>query len=156
MSEKEIKKILEENKVLKEENKRLWQLVDFVKKNIQEYEDRIVQFHNANDAEKQAALRQAYLEADKGIVGKLMLKIEDLPLSGRTKNVFKHAGYTTLGDVAALKLVDILGFRGMGKTRVNELTDIMKFYGLEFGMDSKGIIEEALKDYGKKKKKGTQ
>jgi hypothetical protein len=44
----------------------------------------------------------------------------------------------------------------MGKTRVNELTDIMKFYGLEFGMDSKGIIEEALKDYGKKKKKGTQ
>ena len=156
MSEKEIKKILEENKVLKEENKRLWQLVDFVKKNIQEYEDRIVQFHNANDAEKQAALRQAYLEADKGIVGKLMLKIEDLPLSGRTKNVFKYAGYTTLGDVAALKLVDILGFRGMGKTRVNELTDLMKFYGLEFGMDSKGIIEEALKNYGKKKKKGTQ
>lgn len=57
-----------------------------------------------------------------------------------------------MGDVAALKLVDILRFRGMGKTRVKEITDILDFYGLEFGMDTKGIIEEALKDYGKKKK----
>ena len=156
MSEKEIKKILEENKVLKEENKRLRQLVAYIKKTIQEYEDGIVRFHNAIDAEKQAALRQAYLEADKGIVGKLMIKVDDLPLCGRTKSVFRCSNINTLGDVAALKLVDILGLRGMGKTRVNELTDIMKFYGLEFGMDSKGIIEEALKDYGKKKKKGTQ
>ena len=156
MSEKEIKKILEENKVLKEENKRLLQLVAYIKKTIQEYEDGIVQFHNSSDAEKQAALRQAYLEADKGIVGKLMIKVDDLPLCGRTKSVFRCSNINTLGDVAALKLGDILGFRGMGKTRVNELTDIMKFYGLEFGMDSKGIIEEALKDYGKKKKKGTQ
>ena len=31
MSEKEIKKILEENKVLKEENKRLRQLVAYIK-----------------------------------------------------------------------------------------------------------------------------
>ena len=49
MSEKEIKKILEENKVLKEENKRLRQLVAYIKKTIQEYEDGIVQFHNAID-----------------------------------------------------------------------------------------------------------
>ena len=156
MSEKEIKKILDENKVLKEENKRLRQLVAYIKKTIQEYEDGIVQFHNAIDAEKQAALRQAYLEADKGIVGKLMIKVDDLPISGRTKSAFRSSNVKTLGDVAALKLVDILRFRGMGKTRVKEITDILDFYGLEFGMDSKGIIEEALKDYGKKKKKGTQ
>lgn len=156
MNEKEIKKILDENKVLKEENKRLWQLVAYVKKTIQKYEDEIVQFHNANDAEKQAALRRAYLEADKGIVGKLMIKVDDLPLCGRTKNLFRYSDINTLGDVAALKLVDIMGYRGMGKTRVKELTDVMEFYGLEFGMDTKGIIEEALKDYGKKKKRGNQ
>lgn len=156
MNEKEIKKILDENKVLKEENKRLWQLVAYVKKTIQKYEDEIVQFHNANDAEKQAALRRAYLEADKGIVGKLMIKVDDLPLCGRTKNLFRYSDINTLGDVAALKLVDIMGYRGMGKTRVKELTDVMEFYGLEFGMDTKGIIEEALKDYGKKTKRGNQ
>lgn len=156
MNEKEIKKILDDNKVLKEENKRLWQLVAYVKKTIQKYEDEIVQFHNANDAEKQAALRRAYLEADKGIVGKLMIKVDDLPLCGRTKNLFRYSDINTLGDVAALKLVDIMGYRGMGKTRVKELTDVMEFYGLEFGMDTKGIIEEALKDYGKKKKRGNQ
>lgn len=156
MNEKEIKKILDENKVLKEENKRLWQLVAYVKKTIQKYEDEIVQFHNANDAEKQAALRRAYLEADKGIVGKLMIKVDDLPLCGRTKNLFRYSDINTLGDVAALKLVDIMGYRGMGKTRVKELTDVMEFYGLEFGMDTKGIIEEALKDYGQKKKRGNQ
>ena len=96
MSEKEIKKILDENKVLKEENKRLWLLVAYIKKTIQEYEDGIVQFHNAVDAEKQAALRQAYLEADKGIVGKLMIKVDDLPISGRTKSAFRSSKTSAL------------------------------------------------------------
>lgn len=147
MNDIDINKILEENKVLKEENKRLHHLLSYIKRNLQDYDDGMDQYLHAIDAEKQAKLRQAYLEADKGIVGKLMIKLEDLPLSGRVKTIFRGSVCKTLGDIAALNKSDIRRYRGMGVGRLKEIEDILEFYGLEFGMDTKGIIEETLKHY---------
>ena len=142
MSSEEIKRILKENEQLKEENKMLRQIVSMVQKDILMLDA----YMDSKAAKEKSEMRQYYLAADKGIVGKLMLKIEDLPLKVRTKNILKKNNCNTFGDVVSLEKTDLLRFRLLGKNGLTDIMNLADSYGLHFGMDVKGIIEESLKE----------
>lgn len=147
MTDIEIKAILNENAMLKEENQRLHSLVAGMMKQILDFESSLADYKKNFKKQLQTEARQAYLSADKGIVGKFMLKIADQPISNRAKNVLRANNCETLGDLAALQKTDILRFRHFGGNGLSELSNLLESKGLDFGMDVKGIIEESLKGF---------
>lgn len=152
--EKEIdfESIIKENEQLKIENRKLHQFVSFMEKQILDFKSELAQYYDALESQRQFELRQAYLESDNGIVGKFMIKIENLNLSARTYNILKGANCNTLGDIASLKKTDLIKFRGFGKNKFQEVEKVLVFYGLDFEMDVKSIIEEALNGWQPPKK----
>lgn len=147
LTEKEIERILEENKKLKEDNDLLHQLVNNITKSLTNIEEGISQYKDCVYALKYFRLQQAYLEADKGIVGNLMLKIVDMPLCSRSKNILNALGCVTLGDIASKEKSFFLELHGMGPVKVKEMENVLESYGLSFGMSVKDIIEETLKGF---------
>lgn len=130
LTEKDIENILEENKKLKEENKRLHQILDCVKKNIQDYED-------AAKARRLDEIRPAYIDTGDGLAGKLKLKITDLPLKIRTMNLLKVADCDTLGDIVTKDKSYFMQFRSFGTSGIYDIMNVLELYGLDFGMDVK-------------------
>lgn len=77
-------------------------------------------------------------EEDKGIrkIRKLLnIKVSELELSVRSNNVMKQAHIKTLGDLVQKTEAKMLRFRNFGKKSLTEMNNILKSYGLSFGMD---------------------
>lgn len=147
----DVESIVKENEILKEENKRLHQFISYMLRQISDFKLELTQYHESVDAQKHYEARQAYLESDEGVVGKLMIKVENLPFSARTKNILKSGDCETLGDIVSKEKTEILRYRGMGIKKFKEILAVADYYGLEFGMDVKSIIEEAVKDWQQRK-----
>lgn len=64
----------------------------------------------------------------------LSIPIEDLGLSVRAFNCLKMAEIETLGELVAFKKEALLRFRNLGKNSLFEIEEIVKSYGLQFGM----------------------
>lgn len=58
-------------------------------------------------------------------------KIEDLPISKRSKSGLLAGGFQTVGDLANLKVADLLDLPGFGNKSLNEVVELMKQYGIE-------------------------
>lgn len=147
----DVESIVKENEILKEENKRLHQFISYMLRQISDFKLEMAQYNESVEAQKQYEARQAYLESDEGVVGKLMIKIVDLPFSVRIHNILKAGDCETLGDIVSKEKTDILKFRGMGIKKFKEIMDVVDYYGLEFGMDVKSIIEDAVKGWQPRK-----
>ena len=137
LTEKDIESILEENKKLKEENKRLHQIFDCVKKNILDFEDELIQLKDAAKARRLEDIKQAYIDTGDGLAGKLKLKITDLPLKIRTMNILKSVDCDTLGDIVAKDKTFFMQCRNMGRNGLDDIMNVLELYGLDFGMDVK-------------------
>ena len=143
----DVESIIKENEILKEENKRLHQFISYLFRQISDFKLEMTQYNESVEAQKLYEARQAYLESDEGVVGKLMINVENLPFSARIQNILKAGDCKTLGDIVSKEKTEILRFRGMGSKHIKEISDIVDYYGLEFGMDVKSIIEEAVKGW---------
>lgn len=65
----------------------------------------------------------------------LKTKLTDLDLSVRALNCLKSADLVTLGDLVTIQRSALLKFRNFGKKSLNELEELVKSKGLDFGMD---------------------
>ena len=65
----------------------------------------------------------------------LQSKLVDMDLSVRALNCLKSAELETLGDLVAIHKSDLLKFRNFGKKSLAELEELVKSFGLEFGMN---------------------
>lgn len=76
-------------------------------------------------------IREVY---EKLIEGKgnpvLSIRIEDCDLSVRARNVCKHVGIETLGDLTKLCKTDLFKTRMVGKGTIGEFDDLLSKYGL--------------------------
>jgi DNA-directed RNA polymerase subunit alpha len=62
----------------------------------------------------------------------LDIKIEDLDLSARAYNCMVMNDIKTLGDLIKWNKKDLLGLRNLGRGTLNELDQIVDYYGLSF------------------------
>jgi DNA-directed RNA polymerase subunit alpha len=73
----------------------------------------------------------------------LKTRLADMDLSVRALNCLKAADVETMGDLVSFHRGDLLKFRNFGRKSLNELDDLIKSRGLEFGMNiSKYKLEE--------------
>lgn len=62
----------------------------------------------------------------------LDIKIEDLELSVRAYNCMEMNGIKTLGELIKWNRKDLLNLRNLGRGTLNELDQIVDYYGLSF------------------------
>jgi DNA-directed RNA polymerase subunit alpha len=73
----------------------------------------------------------------------LKTRLADMDLSVRALNCLKAADVETMAELVAFHKNDLLKFRNFGRKSLNELEDLIKSKGLEFGMNiSKYKLEE--------------
>lgn len=72
----------------------------------------------------------------------LDIKISELELSVRAANCLKTAGIETLGDLVQMTEHEMLKFPNFGKKSLQELSAILKNYGLSFGMEPLKLEEK--------------
>ena len=65
----------------------------------------------------------------------LKTKLVDLDLSVRALNCLKSSDLETHGDLVTIQRSALLKFRNFGKKSLNELEELVKSKGLDFGMD---------------------
>lgn len=58
-------------------------------------------------------------------------KIEDLPISKRSKSGLLAGGYEKVGDMTGVTSADLLSLPGFGNKSLNEVIDLMGQYGIE-------------------------
>lgn len=82
-------------------------------------------------------------ESEKSKLKKILITpIEDLELSVRANNCLKAAGIKTLGELISYQESELLKFRNFGRKSLEELREVIRQFGLEFGMN----VEKFLKD----------
>ena len=72
----------------------------------------------------------------------LDIKISELELSVRAANCLKTAGIERLRDLVQMTEQEMLKFPNFGKKSLQELSGILKSYGLEFGMEQLRMEEK--------------
>ncbi len=73
----------------------------------------------------------------------LLTPVDELELSVRSHNCLKAADIKTLADLVRREEAEMLKFRNFGRKSLSELGDIVREFGLNFGMD----VDKYLKDY---------
>jgi DNA-directed RNA polymerase subunit alpha len=58
------------------------------------------------------------------------LRIEDLPISKRSKTGLLSGGYKTLGDLKSVTVDDLLALSGFGNKSLNEVVELLNQYGI--------------------------
>ncbi len=61
----------------------------------------------------------------------LAWKIEDLPISKRSKSGLLSGGYETIGDLKDIATTDLLNLPGFGNKSLSEVADLLSQYGIE-------------------------
>ena len=84
---------------------------------------------------EQVALTNEFDEHSLHIRQLLKQRLQDMDLSVRALNCLKTAEVETLGELVTYQKADLLKFRNFGKKSLNELEDLVKSKGLEFGMN---------------------
>jgi DNA-directed RNA polymerase subunit alpha len=65
----------------------------------------------------------------------LNLGIDELELSVRSHNCLKAAGIQTVGELVSKTEQELLNYRNFGQKSLTELSELVKNFGLSFGMD---------------------
>lgn len=84
--------------------------------------------------EKEIERVQEMDEAEKKLREVLAIRIDGLELSIRAHNCLKAAKIETLGELVQKTETDMLQYPNFGRKSLAELIDLLKKYGLEFGM----------------------
>lgn len=62
-------------------------------------------------------------------------KVEDLPISKRSKSGLLAGGFETVGDVAKVTTTELLELPGFGNKSLNEVVELMKEYGIDISAE---------------------
>lgn len=82
-------------------------------------------------------------EAERQRLKKLLLtSVDDLELSVRAHNCLKAASIKNLSELVRLQEAELLKFRNFGRKSLSELSEVVKQYGLKFGMNVDSIIRD--------------
>ncbi|MBP5413497.1 MAG: DNA-directed RNA polymerase subunit alpha [Bacteroidales bacterium] len=81
------------------------------------------------------SLSSEFDEASLHIRQLLKSRLVEMDLSVRALNCLKAAEVETLGELVAFQKTDLLKFRNFGKKSLNELEELVKSKGLDFGMN---------------------
>jgi DNA-directed RNA polymerase subunit alpha len=76
----------------------------------------------------------------------LTTSVDELELSVRAHNCLKAANIKTLGELVQLQEQELLKFRNFGRKSLAELSDVIKNFGLEFGMNVEQFLREEHKN----------
>jgi DNA-directed RNA polymerase alpha subunit len=68
--------------------------------------------------------------------------VEDLPFNGRCLSILSRSTIRTVRDLITNSKSDMLKYECCGKVSVNEMVEILKQYGLSFGMKLPEINEK--------------
>ncbi len=88
-----------------------------------------------SSSSEEVALANEFDEASLHIRQLLKSKLSEMDLSVRALNCLKAAEVETLGELVAFQKADLLKFRNFGKKSLNELEELVKSKGLDFGMN---------------------
>ena len=100
----------------------------------EDYEEEKVHHENPEDEVK---------EAERNRLKKILLTpVDELELSVRAHNCLKAASIKSLSELVHLQESELLKFRNFGRKSLAELTDVVRQYGLEFGMNVDKIIRD--------------
>jgi len=58
-------------------------------------------------------------------------RVEDLPISKRSKSGLLSGGFNTVSDIAAATKEELMALQGFGNKSLNEVVDLMSQYGIE-------------------------
>ena len=107
----DFEQLVNENKDLRENNKKLNEQVDYLNEKLSAY------------------------DWDRKLASTIFMKcIGDLPFSVRTQNALKSIYCETLGDVVRLDKIDLMKARNFGKKCFSEIDDYIIKHGLHWGM----------------------
>lgn len=81
-------------------------------------------------------------------------RVEDLPLSTRTKNVLIASDFITLGDIVKKDKASFEKARGFGKKCIEELDSYITKVGLSFAMDVDSIVVDDIQQWMERHKEG--
>jgi DNA-directed RNA polymerase subunit alpha len=88
------------------------------------------------DIEQEEVVEEPEHDAEfESIRKKLLTSVDDLELSVRSHNCLRTANIKTLGELVRRHEAELLKFRNFGRKSLAELSEIVKNYNLEFGMD---------------------
>ncbi len=76
----------------------------------------------------------------------LTTSVDELELSVRAHNCLKAANIRTLGELVQLQEQELLKFRNFGRKSLAELGEVIKNFGLEFGMNVEQFLREDHKN----------
>ncbi len=95
----------------------------------------------------QVVVEEEVKEAERNKLRNILLtSVDELELSVRAHNCLKAANIKVLADLVKLQESELLKFRNFGRKSLNELADIVRQYGLEFGMN----VDKFLRDDSQK------
>lgn len=95
------------------------------------------------EEQHQIIVEEEVKEAERNKLRKILLtSVDELELSVRAHNCLKAANIKTLGDLVRLQESELLKFRNFGRKSLNELADVVRQYGLEFGMNVDKFLKE--------------
>lgn len=81
-------------------------------------------------------------------------RVEDLPLSTRTKNVLIASDFITLGDIVKKDKASFEKARGFSKKCIEELDSYITKVGLSFAMDVDSIVVDDIQQWMERHKEG--
>jgi DNA-directed RNA polymerase subunit alpha len=113
--------------------------------------DHVKLFITFNEEEEEqlprAVVEEEVKEAERNRLRKILLTpVDELELSVRAHNCLKAANIKNLAELISLQENELLKFRNFGRKSLAELGEVVRSFGLEFGMN----IEKYLKDEPKK------
>jgi len=109
--------LLESAKILQEFAGKVMIAMGISKKEVEEREEEINQVEVVEEAAEE------YDEAND-------LRIEELPISKRSKTGLLSGGYKTLGDLKSVTVDDLLLLSGFGNKSLNEVVELLNQYGI--------------------------
>ncbi len=109
--------LLESAKILQEFSGKVMIAMGVSKKEVDERVEEI------NTVEVVEETKEEYDEANE-------LRIEDLPISKRSKTGLLSGGYKTLGDLKSVTVDDLLSLSGFGNKSLNEVVELLNQYGI--------------------------
>lgn len=129
-----LKELYEQRDAMKAEIERLMKKVESLGEITGKYQSQ-------QDMMKSHSLMEQYEKECSKEVSLLKRRVEDLPLTTRTKNVLMANDLRTLGDIVSWHEGDFLKARHFGSKSFDELKKYITDLGFSFGMDAKGLME---------------
>lgn len=129
-----LKELYEQREAMKVETERL-------KKKVEHLGEIAGKYQSQQDIMKSYSLMEQYEKECSEEVSLLKRRVEDLPLSVRTKNVLRLHDLRTLGDIVSWREGDFLKAKNFGSKSFEELKKYITSLGFSFGMDVKGFKE---------------